>query len=56
MLLVGGGMFVHNINEIHDLFHALPVVITELLVGLIVGFFAYLIIEIFNKVRSKNTK
>jgi predicted DNA repair protein MutK len=56
MLLVGGGMFVHNINEIHDLFHALPIVITELLVGLIVGFFAYLIIEIFNKVRSKNTK
>lgn len=56
MLLVGGGMFVHNINEIHDLFHTLPVVITELLVGLVVGLFAYLIMEVFNKVRSKNAK
>jgi len=37
MLLVGGGMFVHNIAWIHQLFHSLPALIAELLVGLIVG-------------------
>ena len=52
MLLVGGGMFVHNIQEIHDFLHALPVIVSELLVGLIVGFIAFLCIEGFKKVKS----
>lgn len=51
MLLVGGGMFVHNIQEIHDLLHVLPVIISELLVGLIVGFAAFLIVEGIKKVK-----
>ena len=50
MLLVGGGMFVHNIQEIHDFLHALPVILSELLVGLIVGFIAYVLVEAFKKV------
>jgi predicted DNA repair protein MutK len=41
MLLVGGGMFVHNIQEIHDVLHALPIIISELLMGLVVGFVAF---------------
>lgn len=53
MLLVGGGMFVHNIHQIHEFFHVLPDIITELLMGLIVGFLAYLLLQIFKKVKSK---
>ena len=56
MLLVGGGMFVHNISQIHEFFHALPVVITELLMGIIVGLLAYLIMEAFKKVKSSYGK
>jgi len=53
MLLVGGGMFVHNVHQIHEFFHSLPVVITELLMGLIVGLFTYLIIQVLKKVKTK---
>jgi len=53
MLLVGGGMFVHNIHQVHEFFHAIPVLITELLVGLIVGLVAYLIMEAFKKAKAR---
>lgn len=52
MLLVGGGMFVHNIPQIHDFFHAIPIIITELIMGLLVGFVAFVLLKIFNKIRS----
>ncbi len=50
MLLVGGGMFVHNIHQIHDFFHAIPMIITELIVGLIIGLIAFLIWQVALKV------
>jgi predicted DNA repair protein MutK len=37
MLLVGGGMYVHNIEAVHHLLDALPAVAGELLAGLVVG-------------------
>ena len=37
MLLVGGGMYVHNIEAVHHLLHALPSVTAEFLAGLVVG-------------------
>ena len=37
MLLVGGGMFVHNIEAIHHALEMLPLLATELFVGLVVG-------------------
>ncbi|WKK67424.1 DUF808 domain-containing protein [Lutimonas zeaxanthinifaciens] len=52
MLLVGGGMFVHNIQEIHDVLHALPMIVSELLVGLLVGFMAFLLVEGFKKLKK----
>jgi len=52
MLLVGGGMFVHNIQEIHDFLHALPTIVSELLVGLIVGLIAFLFVEGIKKVKT----
>ena len=53
MLLVGGGMFVHNIQEIHDFLHALPIILAEFLMGLIVGFIAFLFVEAFKKIRLR---
>lgn len=50
MLLVGGGMFVHNIQVVHDFLHVLPVIISELLMGLIVGLIAFMIIEVFKRI------
>lgn len=52
MLLVGGGMFVHNVKEIHDFLHALPIIIAELMVGLIVGFIAFIFVEAFKKIKK----
>ena len=37
MLLVGGGMYVHNIDLIHHALGMLPLLAAELLVGLVVG-------------------
>ena len=43
MLLVGGGMFVHNIPQVHEFFHKIPIIITELIMGLLVGFIAFVL-------------
>ena len=40
MLLVGGGIFVHNIEAIHHFFDFLPAIGAELLVGMLVGIVA----------------
>ena len=37
MLLVAGGIFMHNVHQIHDAFHVLPSILGELLTGSIVG-------------------
>ena len=51
MLLVGGGLFVHNIPQIHSFFHFIPVIVTELIVGLVVGFMAYILLIIFKRIK-----
>ncbi len=38
MLLVGGGMYVHNIEVIHDGLHFMPTMLASLFAGLVVGF------------------
>lgn len=45
MLLVGGGMYVHNLDKVHELFHALPTMLAEIIVGLIVGTVAFFVVE-----------
>ena len=37
MLLVGGGMYTHNIPALHDLLHTLPTLVGDGMVGLAVG-------------------
>jgi len=52
MILVGGGMFVHNIPQVHDFFHSIPSIISELIMGLVVGFIAFLLVEMVKKIRN----
>jgi len=40
MLLVGGGMFVHNIEIVHDLLAFMPGLLSDLIAGLTIGFIA----------------
>ncbi|WP_405399603.1 DUF808 domain-containing protein [Maribacter sp. Asnod2-G09] len=49
LLLVSGGIFVHNIDFLHHLLPNVPSIIVEFLVGLIIGFAALLL---FNGVKS----
>lgn len=45
LLLVSGGIFVHNIHYLHDLFGSLPAMLVEFLAGLVVGFIVLLIVK-----------
>jgi predicted DNA repair protein MutK len=53
MILVGGGIFVHNIHYIHDLVHGLPTILGEFIVGLVVGIIALLIVKAILKIIGK---
>lgn len=53
LLLVSGGIFVHNIHYLHDLFENLPGMLVEFLTGLVVGFVVLLIIKLSSKVWKK---
>lgn len=57
LLLVAGGLFVHNIDWLHHHFTQIPVTLKELLIGIIAGLIALVVIEggkkIFTAVRGK---
>ena len=53
MLLVSGGIFMHNIPQVHELFHSIPSLLGELTVGLIIGTLVNLIIQGYKKVTKK---
>lgn len=46
MLLVAGGIFSHNIDQIHELFHMIPSLVLDLIIGLIVGSIALILHKI----------
>ncbi len=50
MILVAGGIFVHNVHFVHDLVHALPTILGEFIVGLLVGLVSLLVIKAFTKI------
>ncbi|MEE9429969.1 MAG: DUF808 domain-containing protein [Melioribacteraceae bacterium] len=60
MVLVAGGIFLHNIPFLHHLFHSLPSIVGEFIVGLVVGVVALLFVKfykaIFRKNKEHNTK
>ncbi|TDN88060.1 hypothetical protein DET49_1098 [Salegentibacter sp. 24] len=56
LLLVSGGIFVHNISFFHGLFENIPGIIVEFLTGLVVGAIVLLIIKLATKIWKKFSK
>lgn len=52
MLLVGGGMFTHNIPQLHSALHAVPQLLADFMVGGVVGSVIVLFLEIVKKIRG----
>lgn len=53
MILVGGGILSHNIDFIHHLFiDAIPAIVNEFLVGIIIGFIIIIIVSIVKKTKN----
>lgn len=46
MILVAGGIFVHNLHFVHDLLHGLPSILGEFIAGLVVGITALLVVKL----------
>lgn len=55
MLLVGGGMYSHNIQAVHHALEFMPRILGDLLLGLTVGGLVLLFISLINKIRGKVT-
>jgi predicted DNA repair protein MutK len=53
LLLVSGGIFVHNIDYVHHFLPVVPTTLKEFLIGLIVGVVAVLLVTGFKKVVAK---
>jgi len=56
LLLVSGGIFVHNIDFFHGLFENIPGIIVEFLTGTVVGFIVLVIVKSAIKVWKKFSK
>ena len=54
LILVAGGIFVHNIDFLHHLFPQLPSILKEFCIGLIIGFVVLGIVNLFKKIIGKN--
>ncbi|MCV9929160.1 DUF808 domain-containing protein [Flavobacterium sp. LS1R49] len=53
LILVAGGIFVHNIDFFHHLVPQLPSIIKEFVVGLVLGFIVLAVVNLFKKIFSK---
>lgn len=49
LLLVSGGIFVHNFYFLHDLSQNIPGIIVEFLSGLIIGFIVFMLVKMVTK-------
>ncbi len=52
MLLVAGGIYMHNVPQIHALLHALPTLLGELLVGAVIGILALIPMQMIHKYKQ----
>jgi predicted DNA repair protein MutK len=53
LILVAGGIFVHNIDFLHHVLPQLPSIVTEFLIGLIIGGIVLGIVTLFKKIIGK---
>jgi len=56
MLVVGGGMFVHNVDTVHHTLAFMPTIIAELVSGLLVGAVSLLVVTLVKKVLKKKER
>ncbi len=58
LILVAGGIFVHNLHFIHEWLHALPALLAEFLTGLVVGFACLPVVmglkKVWKKIKGSN--
>ena len=54
MILVAGGIFVHNIHFIHDHIDFMPAILGEFVVGILVGAIALALFSLFMKIKGGN--
>ncbi|MCX2742370.1 DUF808 domain-containing protein [Mangrovivirga sp. M17] len=52
MILVAGGIFVHNLDFVHDLIHNFPSISGEFLVGLAIGIIALFVVKAILKIKQ----
>lgn len=53
LILVAGGIFVHNIEFLHHLLPQFPATLKEFIIGLIIGFIVWGIVTLFKKMIGK---
>lgn len=53
MILVAGGIFLHNIHFLHNIFQSFPSILGEFIVGLIVGLIALFFIKTYTIISRK---
>ena len=53
LILVAGGIFVHNIDFLHHLLPQLPATLKEFCIGLIIGLVVLGIVNLFKKIIGK---
>jgi hypothetical protein len=50
LVLVAGGIFVHNLEFLHDWLHGIPAIIGEFIAGLVIGFLCLLVVMLFKRI------
>jgi len=53
MLLVAGGIFMHNLHTVHEALHFMPSILGELLVGLVAGILVLAVEKLFMKIKNR---
>lgn len=53
LILVAGGIFVHNLDFLHDWLHGIPGILGEFITGLVVGFICLFTIMLFKGIWKK---
>lgn len=51
MLLVAGGIYVHNIHALHEFLHIMPDILGELITGVVVGVIVLAMVKIAMKIK-----
>ena len=50
LVLVAGGIFVHNLEFLHDWLHGIPAILGEFIAGLVIGFLCLLVVLVFKRI------